>query len=100
MGRYFPYRMHPLSVSECLYPDVRTSEIIMPKKINDEDFINLFKFGGFPKPLLNKNIQFSNRWQRLRNQHLFREDIRDLKYIQDIDRLEVLAKIIVEQSSQ
>ncbi len=100
MGRYFPYRMHPLTVGEYLYSDLRSSEIILPKKIKDEDFMNLFKFGGFPKPFLNKNIQFSNRWQRLRYQQLFREDIRDLKYIQDIDRLEVLAKIIAEQSSQ
>ena len=100
MGRYFPYRMHPLTVGEYLYSNLRSSEIILPKKIKDEDFMNLFNFGGFPKPLLKKSTQFSNRWQRLRNQQLFREDIRDLKYIQDIDRLEVLAKIIAEQSSQ
>ncbi|KKM23566.1 hypothetical protein LCGC14_1613890 [marine sediment metagenome] len=72
MGRYFPYRMHPLTVGEYLYSNLRSSEIILPKKIKDEDFMNLFKFGGFPKPFLNKNIQFSNRWQRLRYQQLFR----------------------------
>lgn len=100
MGRYFSYRMHPLTVNEHLSQNLRTSEIVMPQKIENDDFINLFKFGGFPKPFLKKNIKFSNRWQRLRNQQLFREDIRDIKYIQDIDRLEVLAKIIAEQSCQ
>lgn len=100
MGRYFPYRMHPLTVGECLNSTLRSSEIIMPKKIDDQEFMNLYKFGGFPKPLLNKSIQFSNRWQRLRSQQLFREDIRDLRSVQDIDRLEILAKIIAEQSGQ
>ncbi len=100
MGRYFPYKMHPLSVGEYLCPDLRSSEIIMPKQIKDEDFNHLFKFGGFPKPLLKRSVQFNNRWQRLRNQQLLQEDIRDIKNIQDIDRLEVLAKIIAEQSSQ
>jgi len=100
MGRYFPYKMHPMTVSEYLSPDLRPSEIIMPKQIKDEDFNHLLKFGGFPKPLLKKSVQFSNRWQRLRSQQLLREDIRDIKNIQDIDRLEVLAKIIAEQSSK
>lgn len=94
MGRYFPYRMHPLSVAECLRTDLLDTEIASPQLISDEEFLALYEFGGFPKPFLKRNPQFSSRWQSLRKQQLLREDIRDVNLIHDINRLEVLADLL------
>lgn len=98
MGRYFPYRMHPLSIAECAYPFPSTLEIRREKEVDAGLLSRLMQFGGFPMPFLKQNFRFSNRWQRLRQQQLFREDIRDLSRVHDISRLEVLAILIANQA--
>jgi len=35
MGRYFSYRMHPLSVAECLRTNLLDTEISDPTEIDD-----------------------------------------------------------------
>jgi uncharacterized protein len=101
MGRYFLYRLHPLSVGELLNPNLRTAEITtVPQKINDKEFNDLFEFGGFPEPFLKGTQQFYNRWKRLRLQQLFKEDLRDLTKIQEIGQLQVLAELLRHQSGQ
>lgn len=100
MGRYFPYRVHPLSVAECLRIDIKEDPIQLPEAISSEVFDTLLKFGGFPEPFLNKNVQFSRRWKRLRQEQLFRGDIRDLSRIQEIDQLEILAELLKHQAGQ
>jgi uncharacterized protein len=100
MGRYFSYRMHPLSVGECLRQTVAEQEIQFPENIDDEVFSALYEFGGFPKPFLKKNSRFSIRWQRLRQEQLIREDIRDLNRIHDIGQLEILTVLLREQATQ
>jgi predicted AAA+ superfamily ATPase len=99
MGRYFPYRIHPLSVAEILHQPSIESILSPPKELDCNLFNQLYQFGGFPDPFLKSNPQFSRRWQRLRHQQLFREDIRDLNAITDINRLELLSKLIVEQAA-
>lgn len=98
MGRYFLYRMHPLSVAELLTPTLQENEIRPPQKIQDEAFEALLTFGGFPEPYLAANTRFYNRWRRLRTEQLFREDLRDLSRIQDIGQVEILAENLVRQS--
>src|SRR3990167_4545672 len=62
MGRYFLYRLHPISVAEILNPIMRTTEIIpIPHKIHPEDFDALFRFGGFPDPYLKRDSHYSNQ---------------------------------------
>ncbi len=100
MGRYFLHRMHPLSINEQLRTNIPNEEINQPKEISDDDFFNLVNFGGFPKPFLQHNVKFYNKWQRLRQQQLFREDIRDLSKIHDITRLEILAELLKHQASK
>lgn len=100
-GRYFLYRIHPLSIAEC----VRTTpnlnhEISPPKEIKIADFNALFNFGGFPEPFLERNQRFYNRWRRLSYHQLFREDIRDLSRIQEVAHLEKFAMLIGEQAGQ
>lgn len=98
MGRYFLYRMHPLSVAELLNQTLLEGELRPPQKIADSDFEDLLRFGGFPEPLLAANKRFYNRWRRLRTDQLLREDLRDLSRIQDISRVEILAENLVHQA--
>lgn len=91
MGRYFPYRVHPLSVRELVNREVPKNIISSPVKINDEDFNALWNFGGYPEPYLKADSGFLTRWIKLRHQQLFEGDIRDLTNIQEIAQLEVLA---------
>ena len=100
MGRYFPYRVHPFSVGECLRTAISNQEIQDPKGITSEKFAALLEFGGFPEPFLNQNKSFSHRWKRLRKEQLFRGDIRDLTGIQEISQLEILAELLKHQSGQ
>ncbi len=98
MGRYFLYRMHPLSVAELLNQTLIESEIRPPQKIPDKIFQTLLTFGGFPEPFQAANRRFYNRWQRLRTDQLLREDLRDLSRIQDIGRVEILAENLIHQA--
>jgi uncharacterized protein len=100
MGRYFLYRMHPLSVAECITTDLPTNIIRDPSKISDDDFENLYRYGGYPKPFLKSSQTFSNRWQRLRSELLVQEDIRDGTRIQELKQLEVLVEILKNHASQ
>lgn len=100
MGRYFLYRVHPLSVGECCYPVARDSLILPPKRISSEQFMALREYGGFPEPFLQRKTRFSNRWHHLRHQQLFREDIRDLTRVQEIAQLELLSIFLRKQASQ
>jgi predicted AAA+ superfamily ATPase len=95
MGRYFPYRMHPLSVAELVAPRLRSGVIRRrPAHMTDDAFAALIEFGGFPEPYLKRNRRFSNRWRRLRSKQLFREDLRDLTRIQELGQLEFLAEML------
>jgi len=100
MGRYFPYRIHPLSVAECNSAELPTQEIKPPKKIKQEDFLCLYQHGGYPQPYLKNDVRFSNKWQRLRLEQLVREDIRDGSRIQDLAQLEVLVELLRSQAAQ
>lgn len=101
MGRYFPYRLHPMSIAEIVNPVIRENEIApMPKKIADEDFYALFNFGGFPEPFLRRSIQFYSRWKKLRSQQLFQEDLRELTRIHELGQIQILAELIKQQAGQ
>lgn len=100
MGRYFPYRLHPLSVAEILDPTLKKSEISRPRKINDEQFSNLMTFGGFPEPFLKQSPAFYAKWKRTRTQQLFEEDLRDLTQINELGQIQVLAEVLKQQVGQ
>lgn len=94
MGRYFLYRMHPFSVAELLRTDAPQQLLSLPKAISNDIFEALFEFGGFPEPLAKQEKSFYVRWQKLRLQQMFREDIRDAARIQEIAHLELLANLL------
>ena len=101
MGRYFPYRVHPLSVAELLTTDIPGDEIVRPPaKITEEEWDVLCEFGGFPEPFIKRNRTFSSRWNRLRKEQLMKTDIRDLSRTSEIDRLSVLAEMLSNRSGE
>lgn len=100
MGRYFLYRLHPLSLRELSAESFSGREIRSVKEYREEDYVKLFTCGGFPEPFIKNNMKFYNQWQSLRRQQLIREDIRDLSRIQDFHRMEVLAEFIRKQAGQ
>lgn len=97
MGRYFPYRMHPLSVAELARPELADTEIQPPVKSDREVLPRLLRYGGFPEPFTRDRARFYNRWRRLRGEQLFREDLRDLTRTQEVGQVEVLAELIAGQ---
>lgn len=98
MGRYFLYRLHPLSVRELISSQFPESEIVAPSPCADFDI--LLKYGGFPEPFVQRNDRFSHQWERLRLDLLFKEDLRDLTRIQDIGQIEILAQLLSRQVGQ
>ena len=100
MGRYFNYRLHPLSVNELLDRPLSSTELHKPSELADTDFQNLLLFGGFPEPFLKKDKRFFNRWSRLREQQLLKEDIRELTQVQELGQLETLAILLKSQIGQ
>lgn len=99
MGRYFLYRLHPLSLREIVHPEGWGREISEPCAIPNEDYEALLKYGGFPEPYLKRNPTFFNHWKRLRSEQLFREDIRDLSHVQELGQIQLLAEILREEAS-
>lgn len=100
MGRYFLYRVHPLSVSELINPILRTHLIGKPQKIEDDVFETLLTFGGFPDPFIRAEKRYYRRWQNLRHQQFFQEDLRDLSNIHELSLLEVLSTLLKRQVGQ
>lgn len=100
MGRYFLYRVHPLSIAELRNPALRDKLIGAPQKVEDDVFEALLRFGGFPDPYLKGEERYYRRWQNLRHQQFFQEDIRDISNIHEISLLETLATFLRHQAGQ
>lgn len=98
MGRYFLYRMHPLSVGELISRPYDPCLIRVPGSLSEEAFQALYRYGGFPEPYLRGTDRFYNRWIRLRTEQMFREDLRDLTRVQDIDQLMTLSQVLLSQA--
>ncbi len=102
MGRYFLYRMHPFTVAEIVRRKLPDPDRVVgnPMPIPAAEFSALWNFGGYPEPFIKRESRFSRRWQSLRLQQLFREDVRDMTRIQQLGQLESLATLLSARSSQ
>lgn len=100
MGRYFSFRMHPLSVAEIATVGLPDEQRVLrlPASIPAKEFDALWEHGGFPEPFLQRSNSFSRRWRRLRREQLVREDIRDMTRVQEIDQLDSLLRLLEERS--
>lgn len=101
MGRYFPYRMHPLSVAELLDTSIPGERLVrQPKRLSDEEWNALLHFGGFPDPFVMRDVRFSKRWNSLRFDQLTKTDMRDLTRIGELDQLSALAEMLANRSGE
>lgn len=98
MGRYFLYRMHPLSLAELVRTELGAAETGPPSRPDPEALPQLLAYGGFPEPFVKGTARFYNRWRRLRSELLFREDLRDLTRTQEAGQVEVLSELIASQA--
>jgi len=92
LGRYIPYRLHPLTVGEqaklTIDPDhLQTGEIKYPLK-------DLLVCSGFPEPLLGASEKKARRWSRLREEQIVREDVRDVSNIQNLELIKLLIGLL------
>lgn len=92
MGRYIPYRLHPITISERTknFPDpdqLQTNTIKYPLQ-------DLIACSGFPEPLLKGSEAKAKRWSRLRLDQFLREDVRDFKNIRDLEMLRLLVTLL------
>ncbi len=84
-GRFFSYRLHPLSVKEvCTYLDMNADEAIN----------RMLLLGGFPEPFLKNNEIFAKRWRKSHLTTIVREDLLDLEKIREIKSIELLIDLL------
>ena len=57
----------------------------------------MFKFGGFPHPLLKQSERELRRWQNERIDRLFKEDIRDIQVIRDVSSMMMLSDLLASK---
>jgi predicted AAA+ superfamily ATPase len=95
MGRYLPFTIHPFSVGEMSKLPLNHM-FRSPSNILEYD--DLYLYGGFPFPLIQKNMQSYRQWLRTRKHQLFRQDVRDIFNIQEVAQLETLSTLLVYQS--
>ncbi len=100
MGRYFLYRMHPLSVGELVHTDIPAALVSTPRPLAKGQWEALWTYGGYPEPFLRRDTRFSRRWHALRKTQLLKEDVRDLTRIQELDQLNTLAELLARRSGE
>ncbi len=84
-GRFFPFRLHPLTVKEiCQYLNESAEDALA----------NILQFGGFPEPYLKKSETFAKRWRRTHSDTIIREDLLDLERVRDIKSIEIMIDLL------
>ncbi|MDO8667990.1 MAG: ATP-binding protein [bacterium] len=98
LGRYHYYRLHPFSLREILgaTPNLPIGQELnfLTTGKNQSVFNDLWNFGGFPEPFLEKDATVLRRFHNERIDRLIKEDIRDIELVKDISALQVLAEIL------
>ena len=102
MGRYFPYRIHPLSVAELITTAIPDEKRVVrpPRALDTTEWNALLEFGGFPEPFTIRQTRFLRKWRALRMEQLFSQDIRDLTKTVEIDQIEALATILANRTGE
>ena len=92
LGRYLPYRLHPFTVGESDRPP--GPDEIFATTTPRYPLDDLVRLGGFPEPLFGASEARARRWSRLRMERLLGEDVRDLRAVEDLSGLRVLADLL------
>jgi predicted AAA+ superfamily ATPase len=85
-GRYFPHRLHPLSVRE-------VGNAVSPR----EALSLLNRLGGFPEPFLSGSDSEAARWRNQYYTDLIREDILEFSRIHEIKAIRLLVEMLRER---
>ena len=88
-GRYFHWRMHPLSVYELME---HASKEIAPSA--DAAMRRLLERGGFPEPCLAATERSAKRWRQSYIEGLIREDIVEISRVQEINTMRVFLQAL------
>jgi len=82
-GRYFSYRLHPVSVKE------------LSGTVKPYEAVNLLnKLGGFPEPFLSGSEEEAARWRKQYFTDIVREDIMDYGRINEIRVIRLLLEML------
>jgi predicted AAA+ superfamily ATPase len=102
LGRYRPYRLHPLSVRE-----LSPGQVTEPAPFKELTFAGgtdslrlygrLMKFGGFPEIYIKHNERALRRWHNERAERLVKEDIRDIENVRDLSALQILVELLPDK---
>ena len=98
LGRYFLYRQHPFSIGEILRPEPPSTPIRESAAMDDEAWEALWRFGGFPEPMVRQSGAFLKKWQSQRMDLLLREDVRDLTRVQELRSIETMGHLLAARS--
>ncbi len=82
-GRYFPMRLHPISVREL-------KDSVKP----DEALALLNRLGGFPEPFLSGSDTEAARWRNQYYSDLIREDILEFGRLQEVRSMRLLLEML------
>jgi len=82
-GRYFPMRLHPISVRE-----------LTGAMTPDEALSLLNRLGGFPEPFLSGSETEAARWRNQYYTDLVREDILEFGRLQEIRSMKLLLELL------
>jgi predicted AAA+ superfamily ATPase len=84
-GRYFSYRLHPLSLNEVCRRGDTSAEPALD---------TLLHLGGFPEPFLRGSADFARRWRRTHTDVIIRQDLLDMERVRDIKSIEILLDLL------
>ncbi len=87
-GRYFRWRLHPLSVKE----------LALEQGSSIHSLGALLRFGGFPEPFLAGSARARSRWQSQYFGDVIREDILEFSRIHELQAMRVLLELLRDRT--
>jgi uncharacterized protein len=87
-GRYFAYRLHPISVREWCEQQAALPE---------EALTHLLARGGFPEPCLAADPVQADRWRAQYITDLVREDVLEFSRVQEIGTMRLFVEVLRER---
>jgi predicted AAA+ superfamily ATPase len=84
-GRFFAYRLHPLTVKEVVMSLKEQPRVALEK---------ILKFRGFPEPYLQNDETYAKRWRRTHLDTIIRGDLLDLEQVRDLKSIEILVDLL------
>lgn len=105
LGRYYYYRLHPLSLKELLDKEDKDIKVtpfeelkFLDSNKTNKDLIDaLFCFGGFPDMIVKQNQRALRRWHNERVDRVIKEDIRDIENVRDLSALQILTELLPDK---